>query len=123
MWRVCTDWKPHLTPPFTAHFTYVVKGMLKPICSQRFDAGQVLASTRAQILVVPIGLSGEEAFSARQSLIEKAGHMAHIPQLSREKLIADIQIKARRDQLAENGKLHSKAWSNGKLVRQEAAQA
>ena len=93
-WRVGTnDWKPALPAPFTADFSMLVQGMLKPFQSHRLTASQVLVSppiieTKDLAFDVQLGMTGEEAIMARQATADRTAQLGQIAQFARAKLAA-----------------------------------
>ena len=89
----------------------------KPICAQRLRASHFLARTLTgvtgfQAFDLAIGLSGEEAFSGLQFLVEKTGPLVPIMHLAQHRLLADKKLSQRRPAVRENRQLLSKAGSD-----------
>ena len=127
-WRVGTnDWKPALPATFTADFSMLVQGMLKPLHSQRLTASQVLASppiieTKNLAFDVQLGLTGDEAIVARQAMAERTAQLGQIAQFARDKLTAEQEAKRCAERMAGNADQLAKARTEAKLTRDELAE-
>ncbi|KAF0096536.1 MAG: serine/threonine protein kinase bacterial, partial [bacterium] len=127
--RVGTNnWLPILPAPYTADFTQLVQGMLKAVCAQRLTAAQVLATSlitesRGAAFDVPIGLTGDDAITARQAVAERTAHMGQIATLARNSLALDKELKASRVLVADLGQQLEKQRSNANIAGEELTEA